>query len=732
MDFNALNKIYDSIQKHPKRTMIILCIMALIFFSGVFLKTYIGELGKRAASDSKAEKKVVSEIQIGEIKTGYQSPIIVGDKATITYGVSQTVLERLLKILDEKNVAMEERNFKFQELAQKYNELKEHLAKRSAKNELVAQAKQKLEKGDLESVEKLLLQSLEKNLQAISEKKKDAATDAFELGSVRELQLDYSGAKKYYEQANKLEPDNTRYLRNIGHILLRLGDNKQAIGYYEKALALDLKVYGRQHQNLTNDYNNLSSNWDNLGEQQKAIDYGERFALVIGNAAYPQAPLDNPISDARDMAAALWAIRFQVILRENVNNTAFETAIVEFGNALAQDSVGLFYYSGHGVQVNGRSYLIPIGAKISSAADVELTSIDLRYVLDELAAAGNRVNIVILDACRDNPFIEALEILPGLARPIAPPDTLIAYSAAPNSVALDDRGRNSPYTKHLLKLLNSPGVPVELFFRRVMVAVARSTGGRQVPWEESTLISDFYFVPSEGEHQIPSIGINLDEPVETDAAISINEVFDGPDMDQLRGLAWDGRSLWSTTTKGGLSSRIYRHRIDKTLAVAQAFNSPSAYTVDLAWVNGRMWSVDNMSDRLVKHSPGTYSIDGLFSMNGRRDPEALTYDGRKLYTSNEGVVQIFDSRGGFLGELFSPVKGDFELDFAHGLLLVGQGDTITRYDPQRLRIIDHNALVTPHGLPRRIRIGGMAFDGEHLWIADNANNRIYKASISAP
>ena len=197
MDFNTIDKIIDAFRKRPKRTILILCLMALIGLSAMFLSGYLSELGKKAPSDSGAEKKVSPGIQRGEIKTGDQGQVFVVSQVTIS-DVPQEVLLRLLKNLEEKDVAIEERDAKLQELAEKYKELEERLAKRSIEDDLVAQAKQKLDGGDFEGAEHLLLRSLGKNLQAIVEKKKDAASDAFDLGSLRELQLDYAGAKNFF------------------------------------------------------------------------------------------------------------------------------------------------------------------------------------------------------------------------------------------------------------------------------------------------------------------------------------------------------------------------------------------------------------------------------------------------------------------------------------------------------------------------------------------------------
>ena len=130
----------------------------------------------------------------------------------------------------------------------------------------------------------------------------------------------------------------------------------------------------------------------------------ERFALVIGNADYPTAPLRNPVNDARAMTRALRELGFEVSSLENANKRSMEQAIVSFASRLKEDSSGLFYYAGHGVQVNGRNYLVPVGADIDSEREVRIETVGVHVVLEEMGYAGNRMNIVILDACRNNPF----------------------------------------------------------------------------------------------------------------------------------------------------------------------------------------------------------------------------------------------------------------------------------------------------------------------------------------
>ncbi|MBI1207040.1 MAG: hypothetical protein GC191_07090 [Azospirillum sp.] len=222
---------------------------------------------------------------------------------------------------------------------------------------------------------------------------------------------------------------------------------------------------------------------------------GQRVALVIGNAAYAGAPLANPVNDARDMAAKLRSVGFEVILRENTAKSELEAAIGEFGQRLQPGAVALLFYSGHGMQVGGRNFLIPVDAKIQAESQVRLQTVDVDVVLDQMAAAASRVNLLILDACRNNPFERRFRGGGGggLAQINAPEGTLIAYATAPGKVASDGEGRNGLYTAELLKAIDQPGDAIEDIFKRVRVSVSRASGGSQTPWESSSLTGDFYF-----------------------------------------------------------------------------------------------------------------------------------------------------------------------------------------------------------------------------------------------
>lgn len=224
-----------------------------------------------------------------------------------------------------------------------------------------------------------------------------------------------------------------------------------------------------------------------------------RLALVIGNGAYKKAPLRNPVNDAYDMAEALRKIGFEVIHKENASQRSMENAIRDFGKLLRKGGVGLFYFAGHGIQVEGINYLIPVDARIESESDVKYECVDAGRVLGKMEDAGNDLNIVVLDACRDNPFARSFRSRSsGLARMDAPKGSLVAYATAPGSIAADGIGRNGVYTKHLLDNMKIPGLTVEQVLKRTRIEVMNETEDKQVPWESSSLRGNFYFV-LEGE-----------------------------------------------------------------------------------------------------------------------------------------------------------------------------------------------------------------------------------------
>jgi TPR repeat protein len=220
-----------------------------------------------------------------------------------------------------------------------------------------------------------------------------------------------------------------------------------------------------------------------------------RVALVIGNNAYPDAPLRNPVNDARAMAGALRRAGFDVLVRENLTQKQMLRAMAEFGRKVVPGSSALFYYAGHGLQLGGKNYLVPVDAVIEGEADIRLETVDVDAVLDQVRE--NSLNLIILDACRNNPFERRSRgSSRGLATIEAPVGTLIAYATAPGKVASDGDGRGGLYAGELVKAMATPGLKVEDVFKRVRAAVARQSRNEQIPWESSSLVGDFYFAPA--------------------------------------------------------------------------------------------------------------------------------------------------------------------------------------------------------------------------------------------
>ena len=243
------------------------------------------------------------------------------------------------------------------------------------------------------------------------------------------------------------------------------------------------------------------------------------LALVIGNGAYKSSPLRNPVNDANDMARVLTKLGFDVIHQENTDHRAMEDAIRNFGRQLRNKDVGLFYFSGHGMQVKGRNYLVPIDANIGTESDVIFETVDAGRVLGKMEDAGNYLNIVILDACRDNPLARNFRTSSqGLARMDAPTGTFITYATAPGSVAADGFGRNGVFTKYLLQNMTQPGLKIEDVMKRVRNAVMHETGNKQVPWQSSSLTGDFYFVPKKAPPMLEHSKAKL-QPYKTDVGI---------------------------------------------------------------------------------------------------------------------------------------------------------------------------------------------------------------------
>jgi uncharacterized caspase-like protein len=221
-----------------------------------------------------------------------------------------------------------------------------------------------------------------------------------------------------------------------------------------------------------------------------------RMGLVIGNSNYSGAQLANPANDAKAIAEALGELGFQCQLLLNAGAREMEQAINRYGALLAEKkAVGLFYYAGHGAQLAWRNYLIPVDSHIRSLNDIPNQAVELNLLLSTLKRAANPMNVIILDACRDNPFGDSVPVeQKGLSQFDAPNGSLLSYATAPGNTASDGEGKNGLFTENLLREMRVSGAKLEDVFKRVRLKVRLKSQGMQVPWESTSLEEDFYFV----------------------------------------------------------------------------------------------------------------------------------------------------------------------------------------------------------------------------------------------
>lgn len=257
-----------------------------------------------------------------------------------------------------------------------------------------------------------------------------------------------------------------------------------------------------------------------------------RLALVIGNGDYSSiGALPNPTSDAELIAGSLESVGFKTTVLLDADQYAMKKGIAEFGRSLrksSKEAVGLFYYAGHGVQAQGKNFLLPVEAEPVDAADLDLMGVEADWVLRQMESAGNRSNIMILDACRNNPFVASNRSLGrGLAQIDAPTGSFISYATAPGKVALDGDKENSPFTKALADALPTPGLALEQIFKKVRIDVLNATEGRQIPWDSSSLVEDLILAAPVDSEEFDSQEEMANKILTAEVAIP-NEVVEKP------------------------------------------------------------------------------------------------------------------------------------------------------------------------------------------------------------
>lgn len=350
-----------------------------------------------------------------------------------------------------------------------------------------------------------------------------------------------------------------------------------------------------------------------------------KIALVLGNGKYRVGPLRNPVNDAHDMAQALKELGFDVIHGEDLSQGAMKRSIKEFGDKLGNGAIGLFYYAGHGTQIDGRNYLIPVDAKVTTASEFIGNSVEVNSVLAQMERAQSRVNIIILDACRNNPFVGSRSPVAGLASVKGASGTFIAYATAPDSVAADGDGRNGLYTSQLLNAMRIPGARIEDVFKRVRINVEAKSNGEQIPWESTSLVQEFYFRERTPEQNSPTALKSFTQVDRTDALetaravlqayrardiVALSEFCEAGNRRILMELVRDGerhpryRSLWVTwrwqtaqAWDGRMDEVRYRQMGDGLRARAKFAESPEeVFVVTLQLLDGK-WVWDDI------HSP---------------------------------------------------------------------------------------------------------------------------------
>ncbi len=355
----------------------------------------------------------------------------------------------------------------------------------------------------------------------------------FEIHKRQELAIDYlkvayTGTKSVVTRNTPpviiiTEPSNTRDFNIVKATTVRVAgkaidsdgissvtiNGKYATVYSDGSFSSSISVNGSQVVTvIAKDKKGLSSNKNFSITVQQQTDITDnvdpitekiqkRLALVIGNANYTGAgSLKNPVNDARSMKIALEELGFDVLKYENCDQRMMKRAIDEFGKELVNYDIGFFFYAGHGLQVTGANYLIPVDAQLQNENDVEYDCVRADRVMAKMETANAKTNIIVLDACRNNPFERSWARSTngsGLAFMNAPQGSLIAYATAPGNTAADGEGNNGLYTSSLLKHIKTPNIGIESVFKKVRQDVIKSSGGQQTPWESTSLTGDFYF-----------------------------------------------------------------------------------------------------------------------------------------------------------------------------------------------------------------------------------------------
>ncbi|OIR19239.1 caspase domain protein [mine drainage metagenome] len=399
----------------------------------------------------------------------------------------------------------------------------------------------------------------------------------------------------------------------------------------------------------------------------------KRIALVIGNGAYTNSPLKNPVNDAKDVASRLRRLGFEVVERHNLTTKLIGRTLSEFRSKLEPGSVALVFYAGHGIQIKGENYLPAVDADIASEEDAPNQSLAVKQIMDVLDEAKTRLNLVFLDACRNNPYARSFRSAAGegLARISAPSGTLISFATRPGSVAEDGIGRNGLYTSKLLLQMNS-NQPIELALKQVVTAVKTASQGRQEPWMEGSIEGDFCFRQCGGAF-----------PVAGSASAA-------PSGEAVELAYWD-------SIKDSNNFRDFDSYLEKY---------PNGSFADIAKMRGGYWLHDSKGCSIL--------VNNAARANG--PPDSLTWSGECLNgkVNGHGVVEVSWGKNKGISELTYingiPSGSISSKSYRDGILVVTTETTITQ-------MLDNGDIVSSG--KRKASSSNDTYEGQFL------NGRIY-------
>ena len=373
-----------------------------------------------------------------------------------------------------------------------------------------------------------------------------------------------------------------------------------------------------------------------LGFTQIASSSEKRIALVIGNADYAETPLRNPVNDAQDMSVALRKLGFDVIELTDASRRDMFNGVREFRQKLrGTQALGLFYFAGHGAQFRGQNYLLPVDHQVQAASELQIDSLSAQDVLAQMQEAGNPINVVILDACRNQPFPgSSRNGARGLARMDSISGSLIAYATSPGSIAEDGNGRNGVYTSALLEQLNKPNHSLTDMFNRVGLEVSRATAGKQEPWVSSSPLPPIYLAGKTAEQ-----ATTVETTSTVSSAIKTTEITFWQSITNST-LCGDYQAYLSTYPQGSFA-RLAEARVTAyCTAQSTASTSDTQLTGNLSVADSRVFSTSAVGGDLHFYNWTDYTPDDLLTKF--KDDTGITIT-METYDSNETLLTTLRS-----------------------------------------------------------------------------------------